>query len=309
MSVRLFVLGAALAASGAATVSKAPESCLATTPAAHAAACKGHDGWSDPAPPVHVFGNTWDVGTCGITALLVSSDKGYVLVDAGMADAAQSVLANIRRLGVEPRQVKWIVSSHEHFDHAGGLAELKRATGAKLALSAPSAAVLASGQPERDDPQFGSLKPMAPAQADRILADGDTIALGSLTMTAHLTPAHSPGSTSWTWKSCEGTDCKTIAYADSLTMISADGYRFSDHPAYVARARKALARVAALPCDILVTPHPGASNLFARLHGEAPLNDPPLSDPGACKAYAAKAGQRLDARLAKEAAQSQEPRR
>lgn len=297
MSARLLAIAALLGASGAATLEKAPESCLAATPAAHAAACKGHDGWSDPAPPVHVFGNTWDVGTCGITALLVSSDDGYVLIDAGMADAAKSVLANIERLGVKPAQVKWILSSHEHFDHAGGLAELQRATGAKLALSAPSAAVMASGEPETDDPQFGQLKPVAPARADRVVADGDSITLGSLVLTAHLTPAHSPGSTSWTWQSCEGADCKAVAYVDSLTTISADGYRFTDHPATVAGARAAFRKVEALPCDILVTPHPAASNLFPRLHGEAPL-----ADPQACKAYARHAEQTLDQRLAEEGA-------
>lgn len=297
MSAKLLALAALLAASGAATLQKAPESCLAATPAAHAAACKGHDGWSDPAPPVHVFGNTWEVGTCGITALLVSSDKGYVLIDAGMADAAKSVLANIERLGVKPGQVKWILSSHEHFDHAGGLAELKRATGARLALSAPSAAVMATGEPEAEDPQFGQLKPVAPAKADRVLADGDTIVLGGLTLTAHLTPAHSPGSTSWTWRTCEGEDCKTVAYVDSLTTISADGYRFTDHPERVAAARAAFRKVESLPCDVLVTPHPMASNLFPRLHGEAPL-----ADAQACKTYAHNAEQVLDKRLAKEAA-------
>lgn len=297
MSAKLIAVAAALVASGAATLAKAPESCLAATPAAHKAACEGHDGWNDPAPPVHVFGNTWDVGTCGITALLVSSDAGYVLVDAGTAEAASSVLGNIERLGVKPGEIKWIVSSHEHHDHAGGLAELQRATGAKLALSAPSATVLRTGNPEADDPQFGDLKPVAPARVDRVIADGDTILLGSLTLTAHLTPAHSPGSTSWTWQSCEGEDCKTIDYLDSLTTISADGYRFTDHPATVASARAAFAKVAVLPCDVLVTPHPGASDLFARLHGEKPL-----ADPAACKAYAERAGRMLDARLAKESA-------
>ncbi|PKB25752.1 metallo-beta-lactamase class B [Novosphingobium kunmingense] len=264
------------------------------TTAALASACQGKDGWTDPAPPAHVFGNTWYVGTCGITALLVTSPRGHVLVDAGMPAAAPLVAANVEKLGFAVSDIRWIVGGHEHFDHAGGIAELKRRSGAKVAALASWAQVMASGQPDPGDPQHDQLlrEPLPPVAVDRVLADRDTVALGPIVLSAHATPAHSPGSTSWTWQSCEGAECRTITYADSTSTISADGYRFSRHPDRVAAIRTGLARVAALPCGVLVTPHPSASDLMGRM--ATGLKE----DPRACAAYAAAAASRFATRLA-----------
>ncbi|MBY0422301.1 MAG: MBL fold metallo-hydrolase, partial [Parvularculaceae bacterium] len=123
-------------------------------------ACAGRDGWSDAAPPARIFGNTYYVGTCGITALLVVSPRGHVLIDTGPADAAPSILANIRALRFDPRDVKFIVGSHEHVDHMGGFAALKAATGAHIALLAPARAVLESGTDGASDPQAGVMPKM-----------------------------------------------------------------------------------------------------------------------------------------------------
>lgn len=290
-------LSAALLAAISAPVPAAAEAAPAPhTMEALAKACSGHDGWTDPAPPAHVFGNTWYVGTCGISAVLITGEEGHVLIDGGMAEAAPLVLANIAALGFKARDVRWILISHEHFDHAGALAELQRATGAKVAAVKPAAAVLETGEPASDDPQYGDLKGIAPVKVDRVLADGDSIVAGSIAATAHVTPAHSPGSTSWTWQTCnKAFACRMIAYADSATAISADGYRFTDHPGRVAQVREGLTRIAALPCDILLTPHPAASAMMERFAGKAPL-----VDASACRTYAQAAQQRFDGRLASE---------
>lgn len=276
----------------------APKSSSATyTTTNLAKACAGHDGWAYPAPPAHVFGNTWYVGTCGIAAILITGNEGHILIDGGVAEAAPLVLANIAKLGFKPQDVRWILSSHEHSDHAGALAAIKRATGAKLAAMQSAVTVLESGKPSRDDPQYGSMSGFDPVRVDRILADGDSVTLGNLAITAHATPVHSPGSTSWTWQSCtKDFACHMIAYADSATTISADTYRFTDHPDRVARIQEGLKRLAGLPCDLLMTPHPAASNLMERFAGAAPL-----VNPTACKTYAAAARQHFSDRLAKEA--------
>jgi len=262
-------------------------------------ACMGRDGWSEPAPPLRVFGNVWYVGTCGIAALLITSPTGHVVIDGGPAGAGRLVAANIVRAGFRLRDVRWILSSHEHNDHAGGIAELKRLTGARVAARAPGAAVVRTGNPDANDPQAGSLKTFAPVTVDRIVHDHEVLRLGALALTAQATPGHSPGPTSWTWQSCEGRarnrECHHFAYADSVSAISADGYRFSDHPGYVARFRQALARIGSFDCENIITPHPGASNLFERLAGSAPL-----ADPQARADYAAKGSAALDARLASE---------
>lgn len=265
-------------------------------PEALASACAGRDGWGDAAPPARIFGNVHYVGTCGITVLLITSPKGHMLIDSGIAEAAPQVLANIRKLGFDPRDVRWLLASHEHHDHVGGFAALKAATGAKVAALAPAAAVLESGRADPADPQNGLLEDVKPVRVDRVLADGEVLAVGPLRLTAHATPAHVAGSTSWTWQSCEDGRCIAVAYADSVSTPAADGYRFSDHPDRIASIRQALPKIAALPCDLLITPHPAASNLFPRLAGKAPL-----VAPDACRTYADKAGRAFDARLAQEA--------
>ena len=264
-----------------------------------ATACAQRDGWSDPAPPAHIHGHTWYVGTCGITVVLVETGAGLVLVDSGPADAAPHILANIRALGFDPRRVKWLLSTHEHFDHAGGFAALQAATGARLATGPFAATALRTGRPFADDPQFDLLgpHPMQPARVDRVLRDRGSLSVGGTRFTAYATPTHSPGSTSWTWKSCEAGACVTIALVDSVNTISSDGYRFSDHPQRLIEARVGLGRIERMPCAILVTPHPSASNLHARLSGRAPL-----ADPEACRAYAQAGRERLAQRLANEQA-------
>src|SRR4051812_18142429 len=160
-------------------------------------ACAGKDGWSDPAPPPHVFGHVYDVGTCGITALLITSPRGHVLLDAATAEAAPSIAANIERLGFRLGDVKLMGTSHEHLDHVGGVAELQRRTGATL-MAFPSAYVqLQSGAVDKADPQYGSIKPPPPANVGIILFDGRDVATAPFALTAWATPGHAPGSTSW----------------------------------------------------------------------------------------------------------------
>ena len=299
----MFAKGAAVAAlfglaGCAATEFQSGQSAIRpATIAEHARACGGKEGWSDPAPPARIYGNLYAVGSCGITVLLLAGTTGHVLIDGGPADIAPQVIANIERLGFAPTDVRWIVSSHEHFDHAAALAELQRATGAKVAARAPAARVLETGKADADDPQADRLPGFAPLRVDRVLGDGGLVVVGNLRLTAHATPGHSPGSTSWTFDTCEGRTCRNIAYIDSVTSISADAYRFTDHPGYVTAFRNSLDRIATLPCEILVTPHPSASALFERLAGQRPL-----VDPQGCARYAKAGGERLDQRLASEAA-------
>jgi len=254
-----------------------------------ATACKGRDGWADPAPPAHIFGNTYFVGTCGITVLLITSTKGHVLIDSGPAEAAPFVLANIGKLGFRPRDVTLIVGSHEHPDHMGGFAALKAATGAEIRVRTPARITIETGRADPADPQSGIVD-MTPAVVGRAL---DAATIDGLT---HVpTPGHTSGGTSWTWTSCERGRCLDIAYVDSLTALSREGYRFSDHPERVAPYRTTFATVAALKCDVLITPHPFVSNFFARLAGGAAL-----VDPGACRRFAIGATTALDKRLASE---------
>ena len=262
--------------------------------------CPVKPTWSDPARPAHIFGNTWYVGTCGISSILITSPKGHVLLDGATEEAAPSIEANIRALGFKVEDVRFILSSHEHLDHAGGIARLQKNSGATVVAREPAATTLERGTNDPSDPQFGVLDDFPPVSEIRRIKDAEVLSLGDITLTAHATPAHTTGSTSWTWKSCESDNCRKMVYADSLTAVSADDYRFSDeqaHPGVVATFRKSFTVVAELPCDILMTPHPGASHLLERL---GPGATEALVDPTACVRYTESAARYLDARLARE---------
>ena len=257
---------------------------------------KDPDSWNKPAPPVRIHANTYLVGTCGISSILIVGDQGDILIDGGTEEDADLIADNIRALGYRIQDVRFILTSHEHYDHVGGVARLQRLSGAAVVTSAAAAKVLSSGQPSQDDPQYGLAKPFPPVEVGRIVRDGEEVRLGNLMVTAISTPGHTPGALSWRWVSCDGGVCRTIVYSDSLSPVSADEYRFSDHPAYVASYRASIAKLAASPCEILLTPHPGQSDMEQRL-----ALGKPLLDESGCKARAADLTKQLDERLAKEA--------
>lgn len=263
--------------------------------------CEDWDEWDKAAPPFRIFGDSWYVGTCGIAAILVASPQGHVLIDSGTEAGGELILVNLRRIGVDPEDVRYILASHEHFDHVGGHAILAKATGAQIIASPLAAPVLESGMVSDEDPQADADHPaMAPVEVVRIIQDGETLTLGDIAITAHATPGHTPGAMSYTWTACTSDDeppaCRRIAYVDSLSPVSADNYRFSDHPQTIAAFRTSISKVSQLPCDELLTPHPSASSLIEK------LRDGTLGSPGQCQRYAAALTSALDKRLSKERA-------
>jgi len=260
-----------------------------------AAACGDSTDWDKPAPPVRIHANTYLVGTCGISSILITGDEGHVLIDGGTEAGAELIAANIRALGFKLKDIRYLLVSHEHFDHVGGIARLQQLTGATLVTSAAAEKVLDTGVASTDDPQSGMHKPFRAANVGRVIADGGEVRLHDLSVTAMTTPGHTPGALSWRWESCDGGVCRTMVYADSLSPISRDDYKFSDHPAYLAAYRDSLAKIAASRCEILLTPHPSASAMKERMTGKQKL-----FDPNGCRDYAAALTKRLDERLTKE---------
>src|SRR5678815_4362205 len=132
------------------------------------------DAWRQPVAPVRIADHTWQIGTAGITALLVKTADGALLIDGGLPQAADMLLAHMRTLGVAPDDLKFILSSHAHGDHAGPVAAIKRATGARVLNNAESAVLMAHGG--SDDIHFGDGILYPPVQTDRILRDGEVVA-------------------------------------------------------------------------------------------------------------------------------------
>lgn len=259
--------------------------------------CSAFDEWDKPGPPFRIYGQTYYVGTCGISSILIAAPDGLILIDSGTDEGAKIVLDNIRSLGFDPRDVAVILMSHEHFDHVGGMARLQAATGATVVASEAAIPVLRSGMVSPQDPQAKSGHPAFPPVTGETRAVGDYSgrSFAGRTFFPIATPGHTLGATSWRWQDCEEGVCKTIVYVDSLNPISSDDYRFSDHPDLVTAFRAGIENVATSECDIVLAPHPGATKLRDRLAGTAPL-----IDPDRCAAYARGVGAKLDARLAAE---------
>ena len=281
----------------------AASTAISAGPQAFLETCKDWDEWDKPAPPFRIHGATFYVGTCGISAILVTGEKGHILIDTGVEAAVPEVLSNIRELGFDPKDIRYILMSHEHFDHVGGHAAMVEATGAQVVASQAAAPVLESGMVAANDPQHAAGHPrMAPVKVSRIVQDGDIVELGNLGLVAHTTPGHSPGALSWSWWTCslpgEPPVCSRVAYIDSLSAVSADDYRFTDNLDAVRAFRTSIDKVRMLSCDFLVTPHPSASSMLERLRSDNGL----LVTDG-CAGYADAVAKKLDARLAREAAE------
>jgi metallo-beta-lactamase class B len=257
--------------------------------------------WNAPQAPFRIYGNTYYVGPHGLSSILITSDSGHVLVDAALSQSAPVIAANIRSLGFRLEDVKLIVNSHVHFDHAGGTAELQRLSGARVVLSDWSAAVLRKGGVAADDPQYGTIAPVLPVPRIETLRDGETLRIGPIEVTAHLTPGHTPGGTSWTWRSCEHDRCLDIAYIDSLSPLSAPSFQFSKSPQTLQGFDRTYAFLRATPCDILLTTHPEASHFWERVEARPrDTTHDPMIDPAACRQLADRAAAQLTHRLASE---------
>ena len=264
------------------------------------------DNWNLPQTPFRVFGNTYYVGTAGLSAILITSDAGHILIDGALPDSAPLIEANVRALGFRPQDIRLLLNSHEHFDHAGGLAALQRITGARVVASPAAARALRQGHPTPEDPQYlSSLKAPYPAVKNaETIADGTALRVGSLAITPHFTPGHTPGATTWSWRSCEGTRCVDIVYVDSLTPVSDDGFRFTGdekRSSIVDTFRGSITRVEQLPCDIILAPHPEFISLSKKVVAlkERPDVNPFIED-NPCRAFAAVARKRLEQRIASE---------
>ncbi len=289
-------LGAALLATGA-QAQDAQDPLL--KPIAEAFAAR----WLGEEAPVRLFGDSWLVGFAGLSVVLIRTDAGLILIDGAVPQGVRRVQAHIRAAGFDPKNIKFILSTEPHYDHAGGLAAQARDSGATVVASPQAVDVLRRGRSGPDDPQAAQLGAFPPPARLRAIRDGETLRLGGTVITARATPGHTAGSMSWTWRSCEGARCADIVFASSLNPVSVAGYRFSApaNAGVVAGFRRSFATFRRLKCDVLVSAHPdpsGGDAKLARYRRAATPN--PFVDPGACAAYAAKFEALLDKRLADE---------
>jgi len=212
--------------------------------------------WNRPVDPFRIADGLYYVGASDIAAYLFITPAGHVLLDGGFPETAEQIVANVERLGFDLRDVRYLINTHAHFDHAGGLAALREATGATLVASEADRALLEAGG--KGDFAFGDEATFPPVPVGRAVADGGTIELGGLVLTANLTPGHTKGCTTWSAKVRDGEKTLDAVVICSLTVPSPDRYRLAGNPAYptiVEDYRASFAKVRSLPCDLFLAAH------------------------------------------------------
>ena len=260
--------------------------------------CSNCEEWNQPQEPFRIFGNTYYVGVAGLSSILIDSGDGLFLLDGALPQSAPMIAANIETLGFSLADVKIIGHSHAHYDHVGGINALQRASGARVVARAAARDALQKGDLMPDDPQVTSRTSNFPAvQAVELVADGETIQLGNIELTAMATPGHTPGGTTWTWQTCEGERCLDVVYADSLSAVSWPPFRFNNDPRAAAGIRKSARIIANLDCDIFLAPHPFYFEMSAKLAADGATE--PFVQSG-CGAYAKNALEQLERRLLQE---------
>lgn len=209
--------------------------------------------WNEPVAPFRVIGNIHFVGTGGVSAFLFSTPEGLILLDGGLPETAALIAASIETLGFRLRDVKYLLNTHAHFDHAGGLAELKRRSGAIMVASAGDAAALRAGGPE-----------MPAVEVGRVIEDGGTVSLGGTTLTANVTPGHTKGCTTWTATTKEGERTYRVVVNCSITVVE----RLVGNTAYpgiVSDFERTFTRFRQLQGDVFLSSHPSAFRMEEKL--------------------------------------------
>jgi len=266
-------------------------------PASHAS-CVNDPSYIAPQKPFRIYGNTWYVGPHGLGVFLITAPTGDVLIDGGVPEYASVIEGNIRGLGINLRDIKWILNSHEHCDHAGGIAQLAHDTGAQVIASAAGIPLLERGG--HDDPEYGDRHLFPPVHVTRTVSDGESLLLGDLVLTAHATPGHTKGNTTWTWTSCEGRRCLHVVDVGSLSAPDYEQIGNPKYPDIVKEYGYSFSMLATLPCDIPLAPHPDMVIFWERVSKRKQGDTDALIDSTGCRAYAEYARESFEAQLTRQ---------
>jgi metallo-beta-lactamase class B len=251
--------------------------------------------WNAPRAPFRIIGNVHYVGTKGLSAYLITDPRGHVLIDGGLPESAPLIAANIRALGFRLRDVRYILINHAHMDHSGGLAELKRLTGATLIASAGDRADLESGRvagrPEID------VAP--PVKVDRIAGEGDIVQVGDTRLIAHMTPGHTRGCTSWTTRTAN----RNVLFACSLTVAGEDLIDDPTYPAAASDFRATFMKLRAMKADIFLSFHGEQFDLDAKRARQQRGDATAFVDPGETRRRTAAAEAAFNRELARQRAE------
>jgi len=256
---------------------------------------KVFQSWNQPFKPLRIIGNVHYVGASGVSSYLITSPEGHVLIDTGFEQTVPIIRENVKTLGFRMEDIKFILASHAHVDHTGGHALAKELTGARIVMSEADAALLSSGG--KDD-FMDEVMPYRSANADRIVRDGEQIKLGNIVLTAHLTPGHTKGCTTWTMIAEEGGHRYNVVFFGS-TSVLAKLVNNSKYPEIARDYAATFRKLKTLPCDVFLAPHASFFGLEEKAR-EAGAGKNPFVDARAFQKYVAAAEQNFLKQLGKE---------
>lgn len=210
--------------------------------------------WDAPSEPFRIAGNVYSVGTEGIGVYLITSPTGHILLDGATEKGALVVEANIKSLGFKLSDVKYIIETHAHFDHVGGVAKLKADSGAAFVASAGDRKALESGAHDGDNENGPARFPAI--TVDRVIGDGERLVLDGISVKAHLTPGHTKGCTTWTTDVTEKGVRYSVLFYCSASVAGNALVGNRAHPDIVADYRKSFATFKSLKADIPLSNHP-----------------------------------------------------
>ena len=255
--------------------------------------------WTRPQAPFPIAGPITYVGSEGIAAYLIKTSAGAILIDGTLAENATMVERNIAAAGVRPRDVKLILVTHAHFDHAAGVAELRRATGARVVAGVGDVRALETGVPPGET-SYGVIRFPA-VHVDRGVRDGDTVTLGNVTLTARATPGHTPGCTTWTMRIPAKPRALDVVFPCSVSVAGNRLIGNRAYPGIVADYRRSIAMLGTLHADIVLPSHPELADVIARGKRLKAGDATAFVDPALLPKIVAKARTAFDADLAKQA--------
>lgn len=256
--------------------------------------------WTAPFDPFQLIGNIYYVGTDGIAVYIIKTSDGLILMDTAMPQSTGMIKDNIAKLGFKVSDIKIILNTHAHLDHTGGFAEIKQETGAQLVAGERDKALLEGGYYPGDEKNTDLFFP--PVKVDRTVKEGDKVTLGDVTLTAHATPGHSPGCTSWEMTVNDGGQNRDVLFFCSGTVALNKLVGHPTHPGIVDDYRATFAKVKAMKVDVLLGPHPEVYNMQDKRAQMKDGTPNPFVKSGENATYIAGLEQDFDKQLAKQTA-------
>lgn len=256
-------------------------------------------GWNQPFEPFNVIGDIYYVGTASVSSFLITTPDGHFLIDGVLPQSAPQIADNIRALGFDIQDVKYLLNSHAHFDHAGGLAGLQRRSGALVVASAADRPVLEAG-----DIGYGPSAGMRfpPVRVNQVIGNGETLSLGGVTLTAHMTPGHTAGCTSWSMPVTGGDGVRHTAFFHCSSTVAGQSLAPESYPGMIDAYRATFAHIRGLEADVFLANHDNFFDLAGRRARQRTGDANAFVDPGELQNFNAQMDAAFEVELARQQA-------